>query len=293
MALELIDLTNNQSSLEDASSEYFSGKEVEGNVTYTQITVHSVRNNEERSAVITSSSSVPIENLSAGNKFSATTRLSASIALPLPKNLPYSFNHDWSQDETGFIERTISSIASNGISVEEAMRETGNLAKNIGVRMANEMGMRKFLQKNLGVSGNPFKEMFYNGVGFRTFSFSWEFAPKSKREADSIDKLIGQLEIASHPEFTDGEGSAWNIPDTFEIEFKGTNLPKLTVLALTSMNVDYGQYGPKFMSDGSPAFVSLDLSFTEMIPLTKKNIRESRAGRVGDAVSWATPDEGN
>lgn len=300
MALEVIDLTEANYSNNPSSSEYISGKEVKGNIAYTQITVVSTRNNggytsldidTRRETITSGGSSVPIESSSGSSKLSATTRLTSSIALPLPKSLPYSFSHDWSQEETGFLERIVSNVASRGMSVEEAMREGGNLATNTVIKASNLLGFRRFNQKNLGISGNPFKEMFYAGSGFRTFSFSWEFAPKSKKEADALDKLIGQLEIASHPEFTNEEGSAWNIPDTFEIEFRGTNLPKITPLALTSMNIDYGQYGPKFMSDGSAAFVTMDLSFTEMIPLTKKNIRESRNGRVGDAVSWSTPDE--
>lgn len=297
--MEVYDLTGNTiNSQEETKSDHFSAKEVQGNTTWTQINVIQVRNNfmngpngipgleqivipTSKNKTITSNpDGIPVENTGSDQKLSATSRLTSSIALPLPTNLVYSSSNDWSEEETNFLEKTLGKIADGGIqSVADATGNIADYAKNKLVGMASMTAFKKFTQ-NQGFASNPYKEVYYGGIRFRTFAWHWELAPKSEKEAQSIERLLYNLELASHPEFTgETDSSAFWIPDSFEVEFKGTNLPKLQRLVLTSMSTDYSQYGPKFVGGGYPSFVSLDLNFMEVDIRTKKEVREAYQGR--------------
>jgi len=296
--MEVFDLTGAITTQEETKSDHFSATEVPGNVTWTQINVIQVRNNTmngptglpgmeqiviptSKNKTITSTpGAIPTDSTGSDSKLSATTRLTSSIALPLPTNLVYSSSNDWSEEETNFLEKTLGKVANGGIqSVADATGNIADFAKNKLINMASMTAFKKYAQ-NSGFAGNPYKEVYYGGIRFRTFAWHWELAPKSAAEAKTIERLLFSLELASHPEFLgETDSSAFWIPDSFEVEFKGTNLPKLQRLVLTSMNVDYSQYGPKFIANGNPAFITLDLNFMEVDIRTKKEVREAYEGR--------------
>ena len=131
--MEVYDLTGNTiNSQEETKSDHFSAKEVQGNTTWTQINVIQVRNNfmngpngipgleqivipTSKNKTITSNpDGIPVENTGSDQKLSATSRLTSSIALPLPTNLVYSSSNDWSEEETNFLEKTLGKIADGG-----------------------------------------------------------------------------------------------------------------------------------------------------------------------------------
>jgi hypothetical protein len=292
MALQVFDLSSTITSDDEnnSNSSTISGTKVPDNITYTQITVKNTRHNDTKSSTITSAgTTVPVEDTSGGNKFSAVSRLTSSIALPLPRNIPFSWSNDWSQQETGFLEQAIARVNNGDISsVADAGRSFGDAAKNKLIDIAPTLGLRKLMQKNVGAVSNPFKEIYYNGVSFRTFTFSWEFAPRNSTESKTLENLIYYLELSSHPELSGGDLSSYFIPDSFELQFVGTRIPKLQTLVLTNMNVDYAPYGPKILKDQNMAFTNLDLTFLELYPLTKEDIRKSRSGIIADLFTYGS-----
>lgn len=267
------------------------GEEAPGTVAYTWITVKSTAKNFAVAPESKSITNAPFTNApatgfnEAGSAFSATSRLTSSIALPLPKNLPYAWQNDWSESETGITEQLVSQVAS-GSTFSDVASSAASGIKNQILQAVNSSYLQKMLQKNAGVAPNPFKEMYYNGVAFRQFQFSWDFAPQNQQEAETLERLIFDLELASHPELTDHNAetntTSFLIPDVFDIVFVGTRTPRIQTAALTNMTVEYAQNGPKFFADGHAAFVDLTLSFTELIPLTRREIQESaRINRGG------------
>lgn len=275
---------------QELGTQVIRGEPVPGNVAYTYITVKSTRHNDTKAKAITNDgASVPAEDVGTGNKFSATSRLTSSIALPLPRNIPFSWSNDWSQQETGFLEQAIAGALGGQFSSIVDGGDAGlDAAKNKALDLAHIIGLRKYVQQNVGAVANPFKEIFYNGVQFRTFNFSWEFAPQNAKESKTLEDLIYYLELSSHPELVGGDTSAYYIPDVFNVEFKGTNIPKLQTLALTNMNVEYAPFGPKILKDKNAAFVNIDLQFIELYPLTKEDIRKSRGREIGDLFPQVT-----
>lgn len=314
--MEIFDLTNQIPSQEEGKSDHFSAQEVKGNPTWTQITVVQNRSNaieklsssqeeikngnwkdawnsfteidfrsiEKKGTITSGPDQVPVEN--SNSALSSTSRLTASIALPLPKNLTYGSSNDWSEESSGFIEKFIGGFGKP--SSEADLEETGKsyLANRL-LNVVSDSSFRRYAQ-NVGIGSNPYKEVFYGGVRFRTFQFNWELAPKSEAEAKTIERLLFQLELASHPEYMGKtDSSMFWIPDSFEIEFKGTNLPKLQRMVLTGMNIDYTQYGPRFIKDGYPAFIGVDLSFMEVTLRTKEEVRKSYEGRNVQEIEFS------
>ena len=44
--------------------------------------------------------------------------------------------------------------------------------------------------KQLGVAVNPRNEQYYNGPGFRSFSYTFDFYPKNKKEAKMYSDIV-------------------------------------------------------------------------------------------------------
>ena len=56
------------------------------------------------------------------------------------------------------------------------------------------------LERNIGKIRNPHKAIIYQGPGgFRTFSFTFVMMPKSKKEADEINKIVHFFKYHMHP----------------------------------------------------------------------------------------------
>lgn len=288
MALEIFNLAGPlvNESLEKGD-ELISSKSVPDNITYTYMTVSSVTQNETKPTPITTEPGNTNSSY-VNNQFAAVSRITSSISLPLPKNIPYSFNQDWSQEEISSFGATASMLGS-GPSAQEALQFGGDAARNMMLDKFNAFGMKALTQKKYGVAVSPFKEVFYNGVQFRTFTFSWEFAPQNAKEAEDLERLIYNLELASHPDLINGAASSYMVPDVFNIDFKGTNIPALKNLALTSLSVEYESLGPKVLANKHMAYTDISLSFIELYPLTKEDIRQSRGGKyvAEREAAWA------
>lgn len=128
------------------------------------------------------------------------------------------------------------------------------------------------------VSLNPFKEVIFEAVDFRAFNFRYRFFPKSKQEADNVEKIIKLFKFHMHPDLSSNK-LFFIYPSEFEIAYyfenkQNTYFHKLKPCVLESMDISYG--GEQFSSfrDGIPTEVNMTLTFRETEILTKKQIRD-------------------
>lgn len=219
----------------------------------------------------------------------AATHVAASIALPIPTNLDQSYKNDWSADTVGAIEKFVAGRVAEGLrgggTVQDllngAYSQVPDLFKNELIRRGAQTPARLALRQQ-GLAANPYRELFYNGVELSQFTWEWEFAPTSEQESVRMEALFHALARAKHPDLLRGVGSSdatpYVIPDTFEVTFVNTKIPRHRSLALTDMSVRYANSGagPKWIANGHPAFAALSLSFIETSPLTKRDIDELR-----------------
>ncbi len=154
---------------------------------------------------------------------------------------------------------------------------------------ANAVGgdfVRQGQTKLLGSVINPRLEKMFKGKDMRTFSFSWEFFPKSKEETKMIRDIIETFRYHAHPsqdEELSGEGDSnveimLRVPGEFDIRFLSTNsdptiggfvdnefIPKISRCAINSISVDYTPQGIfTTFEDNSPVAITLTLNMTEL-----------------------------
>ena len=133
---------------------------------------------------------------------------------------------------------------------------------------------------------NNFLETTFTGVGFRKFSYSWKFTPKSIKEVITAQEIIKTFRFHMLPELPeDGDfGRYYIVPAEFDIfyMFRGdenTWFNKLVTSVLVNMDVNYtpNQYQtfrPIENKPGAPPTeIDMKLDFMETKIITKDDVQ--------------------
>lgn len=242
--------------------------------------------------------------------FTTSSSLSSAgkILLPIPDNLSYTDNPQWSDQAGSAITRFGSAalsnaLASGDIASDEVIADIQRTAE------AGKIGVIKNLVQRLGVDPNalsqntngkimnPYMEQVFQGVGLRQFDFNWKLVPRNKKEQQSINRIVKTLRTNILPNlsdnFTADTANAGNdsgarpavdrwltVPKVFQLRWKHSgseidSLPKLKPCVCKNISVQYTPDGvwATHMMDGQPNPVSynLTLSFGEMEIITGKD----------------------
>ena len=203
-----------------------------------------------------------------------TRELSSTVTLPMPNELSQKSAFDWSIEDRSLLQDYIGNL--NG---DQSARDVSNnpaaAIMNMLIRGAASfdiIGARTTIQ-NAGFGINPLREIFFDGLSNRTFSWSWDLYPRNSSEAESIMKMIKKIRIDAHPEkFSTGLNI---IPAEFEISWVNAKLPKIYKCVCTSFDADYADGGAaRFFRDGFPSFMKLSASFTEIEILDRLTLEQ-------------------
>ena len=230
------------------------------------------------------SSSIQLQN-------PTTRRISTAIALYMPQQISTSYQAKYSEDEIGIVAETVSGAVLSAMSGGGF----GSVAKTAFAGL--EEGAKQFLQKGAemvapgaeammaihqGKVITPKLELMFKGVGKRSFSYEFNFIPKSEKEAIEVEKIVFEFKMQMSADFAGGgvQGQRrMTIPSSFDIEYmyKGqgnSHLHKISTCVLEKMDVTYG--GDKFVAyaGGRPQSTKISLSFSEMEIITKKRVKE-------------------
>ena len=134
---------------------------------------------------------------------------------------------------------------------------------------------------------NNFLETTFKGVGFRKFSYTWKFTPKSIDEVIAAQDIIKTFKFHMLPELpeTDDFGRYYIVPAEFDIfyMFRGDEnefFNKIATSVLVNMDVNYspGQYQTFRPIDGfdgaPPTEIDMKLDFQEPKVITKADVEE-------------------
>lgn len=142
-------------------------------------------------------------------------------------------------------------------------------------------GPGEALSKSTGTAANPKKEQLFKEVEYRTFTFSYQFHPRSQKEADDVKSIIEQFKLHMHPEFRTGTNQFLYIyPSEFDIYYyhkdkENLNIHRHTSCVLTDMTVSYAPQGVfNSFEGGRPVQTNITLTFKELALLTKENITD-------------------
>ena len=214
------------------------------------------------------------------DKFSHThKKITQSIILYTPATTTFKYQTSYNDPETG----ALGGMFGGDNFLDGVASGTGaGLASMLSSAMqVISPGIGAVATRAFGKTTNPNMELAFESVPFRDFTFPFTFAPKNKSELVQVHKIIEAFKFHMHPALSEGE-SFFITPSQFEIEYmyrKGNNnyIPRVAKCVLTSMDVDYSP-GEKFTTlkpddqGASPQIIKINLSFKEMLVLTKKNV---------------------
>ena len=203
-----------------------------------------------------------------------------AIALYMPGDLAVKYGAAW--EETSF-DSTMQAIGAATAVVEAAKQKSKTPLKGaesaITAAALATPGVGQLAGKSSGTAANPKKEQLFKNVDFRTFTFSYQFFPRSASEAQAVKNIIRQFKLHMHPEFRDpGTNFLYIYPSEFDIVYynngrENPNLHKHTSCVLTDMNITYAPQGIfTSFEDGMPSQINVQLTFKELAILTKEDI---------------------
>jgi len=157
-----------------------------------------------------------------------------------------------------------------------------------GLDMLGGGDLFRLSTKNIGLAVNPRNEQYYNGPGFRSFSYTFDFYPKNAEEAYDVQKIVKLFKYHSSPAMEEAKtaGRFFIAPSEFEIHYMFKDRPnphlhKVSRCVCTDVDVRYGPEAQfSTFDDGQPVTTQLTLNFTELEFITKEKIHPS--GTTGD-----------
>ena len=232
------------------------------------------------------------------------------IYLNMPQSISNTDSISWNATPLGAIgSMTKSAIEGGGGGSEVAGAAVGNAGNiagaglggmlaglvkklkipgGVGVGMlAGALGggaVQSGLSATLGMSSNPYEEMMFSGITFRSFSFDFIFRPENSTEIKEVSNIIKMFRKYSRPSFVGGKlgNSTMNYPMEFQIEFltadSGTDspsktgtvyktnnhLPKIKLCVCEGITTNYTPNSVwAAYKAGAPVAISLSLTFKE------------------------------
>jgi len=223
---------------------------------------------------------IKVEEFSAGT----TSRLKEVITLHVEERPSVKYGVNYSDKEMGFLTGMLTEGSAaaasgqlSGLAPEIQQRFISELIKIPAIRNGGGNTLSDILTLSTRTRTNPFREVLFESVDYRTFSFRYRFFPKSQMETTKIKNIIQQFKIHMHPEVSSGK-LFYIYPSEFDIQYfykDKTNdyLHKFARCALTDMQVDYGGEQFSTFEDGSPVEIGLTLTFKELEQMTSEGIK--------------------
>jgi len=227
------------------------------------------------------------------------TQVTSAIALYMPPGVTVSYKNDYEAKDTNFAGdmtkmvggvSTATSMAGKLDAVKAGVISgAGVYGKNIvgdALEMVGLGNAVEVVSKALGVAVNPRQEQFYTGPQFRSFSYAFDFWPRSQQELDAASNIISLFKYHSAPGMeSKSAGRMFIVPSEFEIHYmhvskdsdtavENTYMNKISKCVCTSVDVNYGPEGEfkAFSTNGAPIHYKLSLGFTETEFITKNSI---------------------
>ena len=231
-----------------------------------------------------------------GAKHATHKHTGSSIILYTPPTTKYEYKASYEQAETknlALLSETGGKLFDNIKAFVGGTEGTGDLLASLGeaamvlgrqvAQGALEVtfpGAAGFFTKRTGRALNPRMELAFQSVPFRNFQFEFDFAPKNKKEVESVNKIMQLFKFHMLPDVSNEKYMI--TPSEFQITYyyrDKTNdyMPKISRCVLTDMSLDYAPEGVyhTFKADeigAMPIITKMTLSFTETEIMTKQTI---------------------
>ena len=237
-----------------------------------------------------------------------TVKHHTTIALYMPPSISVTYNVNYNDKEVGAIAgafgdaivaflntpgNTVSKLTSAATASGQGFSE---LAQSFAMKSLDTFasGAQTLLEINKGSVITPRMEMMFEGVGRRSFTYTFVFIPKSSQETELVDRIVKMFKTYAMPEYKNSSTRReMLIPDMFNIKYMYGNaensfINKVSKCFLKDITVEYGAdrftaYAPQDMMDdfgvgGSqgapPQKTKITLLFNEIETLSRSHIEE-------------------
>jgi hypothetical protein len=224
-----------------------------------------------------------------------------TIFLPIPESITDSNGVTWGEDSLNGLAATGLGIAKDLMKADsmEELKKAGNrgvegvkdlikddmtaaaINSTFASMAVNALGGNTsaagILARQTGAILNPNMELLFGGVQLRSFSFSFDFAPRDENESIVIKKIIRAFKKSLNAKNSStGENSTGlfiKSPDVFQLTYKtGAKnhqfLHKFKPMALLNIGVNYTGAGTYATYDNTaPVHTKIDLTFQELNPI--------------------------
>jgi hypothetical protein len=238
-----------------------------------------------------------------------------SIYLNMPNSVVFNESVEWQGTDLGVLGAlksgaTATDAAEVGLlgnagaiiggaagAVTSALPGISGIAGTVVGAVAGSGGLQSSIESTFGVKANPYKEQTFQGVGFRSFDFTFALRARSQPDVNEIQKIITSFRAHSKPEFKNGAGQSgvFAYPKEFRIEFltiDDTNsydtnpyIPEIKYCVCTAVNTNFTQQGWKAFDGGAPIDISLQLTFQETEIITNEDVMgNTSVGRFKDSA---------
>tara|TARA_A100001388_G_scaffold272940_1_gene254030 strand:+ start:1739 stop:2917 length:1179 start_codon:yes stop_codon:yes gene_type:complete len=229
------------------------------------------------------------------NQGASTThsRISDSVCIYTPGDaVKFAYQANYESLATGLAGLMASSMeAGKTMDLKEAITQGGGqmLERVLGeavVGIASALpgvgDIRGAIDKSMGRALNPFNEQVFRSVPFREFTFPFVFAPKNRKEMETVQKILKLFRFHMLPEFSNKTKGAFLSPSEFQITYMYRNkqnryIPHISRCVLKTLEVDYATEGQfhTFREDdtgAAPITTTMSATFAETEIMTKEMI---------------------
>ena len=232
-----------------------------------------------------------------------TVRTTDSIVLYMPETIQTNTNVVYKGSEMGNLASTIATAAGDFYSkaqeigpLDAAMEQIPNwlemgiedvqraIAKGVSAIVGGDIASA--VDKISNRAQNRYLESLYDNIGFRKFSYTYKFTPKSPEESLKVRDIIKLFKFHMSPELPEDDLGRFFIPpaewDIFYM-FRGDEndfLNKITSCVLTNMDINYanGRFqtfralNHEQLRGAPPTEIEMKLDFMETRIITKKEV---------------------
>ena len=235
-------------------------------------------------------------------------RKNYEIRLYLPK-INDNISMTYKSEEVGIMGATAGQVM-NSDGVWDGIKTAGAGVLQAGTEKWKEVKdkMSNIRPYQSGIVQNPVKFQLFEGVGFRTHSYSFELHPYNHEDSLAIQQIIYALKHSALPTVSLKSPRMFILPAMWDIDIAGdvrNNMEKPLPSAITKVDVDYsGGHDMNFVysragekiTDVHPNGVVLSVDFTELITMDAdrydKNVSVNRTKGIGSVHEELEGQEG-
>ena len=194
------------------------------------------------------------------------------------------------QDEITKIQNNIRQGRTSGLKDIGGALGASGFSQAAATTAGINIDQNAFLARSSGRVLNPNAELLFQGPVLRDFNFDFLMIARSRKEGESIRKIIRFFKLGMAPQFNNS--TFLNTPDVFTLAYKRGQgeLDDLDTvnrfnpggLALRTIAVDYAPSGYwSAYQDSQPVALKMSLNFAELRPIYRGDQEQTPATSVG------------